>query len=101
MNQAPLTLHTGIDDDTVRRDSLHALINGLPDPNYATMRALILHLNRVQEHAERNRMSAQNLAICFAPTLMGPHTGEMRDAGLQARVIDTILLNTWQIFDED
>jgi hypothetical protein len=29
-------------DDTMRRDSLHAIINGLPDPNYATLRALIL-----------------------------------------------------------
>jgi len=96
-----LTLYTGLEDDTVRRDSLHALVNGLPDPNYATLRALVLHLNRVQEHSERNRMSTSNLAICFAPTLMGPHTGEMRDAGLQARVIDTILVNTWQIFDED
>lgn len=26
----------------MRRDSLHATINGLPDPNYATLRALTL-----------------------------------------------------------
>ncbi|KAJ9641554.1 Rho GTPase-activating protein [Coniosporium tulheliwenetii] len=90
-----------IDDDIVRRDSLHAIVNGLPDSNYATLRAVVLHLNRVQEHAERNRMSASNLAICFAPTLMGPHRGAMADAGLQARVVDTILVNTHQIFDED
>lgn len=32
----------GIDDDTVRRDSMHATINALPDPNYATLRALAL-----------------------------------------------------------
>ena len=32
----------GIDDDTVRRDSMHATINALPDPNYATLRALVL-----------------------------------------------------------
>ena len=31
-----------IDDDILRRDSLHAVINSLPDPNYATLRALIL-----------------------------------------------------------
>jgi hypothetical protein len=29
-------------DDTSRRDQLHATINGLPDPNYATLRALTL-----------------------------------------------------------
>lgn len=32
---------------------------------------------------------------------MGPHRGHMSDAGLQARVVDTILQNTYQIFDED
>ncbi len=33
---------TEIDDDITRRDSLHATINSLPDPNYATLRALTL-----------------------------------------------------------
>ena len=37
-----LTRSVGIDDDVTRRDSLHAIINSLPDPNYATLRALIL-----------------------------------------------------------
>ena len=36
------------------------------------------------------------------PSLMGSHHGPaMADAGLQARVLDTILVNTYQIFDED
>jgi len=90
-----------IDDDTVRRDSMHAIINALPDPNYATLRALVLHLNRVNEHSQANRMSTNNLGICFAPTIMGQHRGQMADAGLQARVIVTILDNVYQIFDED
>ncbi|MCJ1230302.1 hypothetical protein MMC12_006974 [Toensbergia leucococca] len=91
-----------IDDDITRRDSLHATINSLPDPNYATLRALALHLNRVQEHAGANRMNAGNLAICFGPTLMGSSTGpNIADAGWQVRVIDTILQNTYQIFDDD
>ncbi|KAI9795479.1 MAG: hypothetical protein M1833_007009 [Piccolia ochrophora] len=91
-----------VDDDIVRRDSLHAIINGLPDPNYATLRALILHLYRVQEHSHINRMNAGNLAICLGPTLMGSNTGpNIADAGWQVRVIDTILQNTYQIFDDD
>ncbi|KAK4976463.1 hypothetical protein LTR28_008451, partial [Elasticomyces elasticus] len=91
-----------IDDEIVRRDSLHAVINALPDPNYATLRALVLHLNHVQAHYSSNRMSTSNIAICFAPTLMGSHTGpQIADAGLQARVLDTILMNTYQIFDEE
>ncbi|KAB8290521.1 hypothetical protein EYC80_010947 [Monilinia laxa] len=90
------------DDEIVRRDSLHAIINGLPDPNYATLRALTLHLNRVQESSASNRMNASNLAIVFGPTLMGANTGpNIQDAGWQVRVIHTILDNTYQIFDDD
>lgn len=37
-----VNLLIGIDDDIMRRDSLHATINSLPDPNYATLRALTL-----------------------------------------------------------
>ncbi|KAF2132267.1 RhoGAP-domain-containing protein [Dothidotthia symphoricarpi CBS 119687] len=91
-----------VDDDTMRRDSMHALINALPDPNYATLRALVLHLQRVQQSSNVNRMSTANLGICWAPSVMGPHKGNnMADAGLQARVIITILDNVLQIFDED
>ncbi|KAI1479775.1 RhoGAP-domain-containing protein [Daldinia eschscholtzii] len=90
------------DDDVVRRDSLHAIINALPDPNYATLRALTLHLHRVIEHSAVNRMNSQNLAIVFGPTLMGTAPGaNIQDAGWQVRVVDTILQNTYQIFDED
>jgi len=32
---------------------------------------------------------------------MGQHTGNAKDAGLQVRVVETILKNTYQIFDED
>lgn len=34
--------YLGIEHDSQRRDALHATINSLPDPNYATLRALIL-----------------------------------------------------------
>ncbi|RHZ70525.1 hypothetical protein CDV55_104767 [Aspergillus turcosus] len=91
-----------IDDDIQRRDSLHALVNSLPDAHYATLRALVLHLNKVQEHYTNNRMNAGNIAICFGPTLMGASSGgNIADAGWQVRVIETILVNTFQIFDDD
>lgn len=90
------------EDDTVRRDSLHAIINSLPDPNYATLRAVSLHLFRVVENSATNRMTSQNLAIVFGPTLMGGSThGNISDAGYQCKVVDTILQNTYQIFDDD
>ena len=100
-----------LDDDIVRRDSVHALVNALPDPNYATLRVLVLHLNRVAQRSEKNKMTASNLAIVFAPTLMGQQgatngqsngmTADIADAGWQAKVIETILANVLQIFDDD
>ncbi|EOO01662.1 putative rho gtpase activator protein [Phaeoacremonium minimum UCRPA7] len=90
------------DDDIVRRDSLHAIINALPDPNYATLRALTLHLHRVMENSASSRMNSQNLAIVFGPTLLGTSAqANIADAGWQVRVVDTILQNTYQIFDDD
>ncbi|KAK4543415.1 hypothetical protein LTR36_005558 [Oleoguttula mirabilis] len=91
-----------VEDAGARRDALHQCINDLPDANYATLRALVLHLHRVMMHEGRNRMGSGNLAVCFAPSLMGTHTGaQIADASLQARVLDTILVNATAIFDED
>jgi Rho GTPase-activating protein RGD1 len=100
-----------IDNDAVRRDSLHAVINNLPDPNYATLRVLTLHLHRVAQRADKNRMPPSNLAVCLGPTLMGSQPGappgqgmngpDIKDAGWQARVVETILNHTYEIFDDD
>jgi hypothetical protein len=96
---------TRINDDIVRRNSLHAIINSLPDPNYATLRVLTFHLNQVAQHSEKNRMTPSNLAICFGPTFMGQNgpspCRDIRDAGWQAKVVETILNNAFQIFDDD
>lgn len=85
------------------------------------------HLNKIQEHYTQNRMNAGNLAICFGyvlarspsytnkyiisyrpansryrPTLLGSNSGgSIADAGWQVRVVETILNNTFQIFDDD
>jgi len=45
----------GIDDDITRRDSMHATINSLPDPNYATLRALTL-VSLCPPHEEATRI---------------------------------------------
>ncbi|KIY00018.1 uncharacterized protein Z520_04656 [Fonsecaea multimorphosa CBS 102226] len=99
-----------IEDDIIRRDSVHALVNALPDPNYATLRVLAIHLHKVAQHSARNKMTNSNLAIVFAPTLMGQQGGvngnvaggaDIADAGWQAKVVETILNNTFQIFDDD
>lgn len=90
------------EDEILCRDSLHAIINSLSDPNYATLRAITLHLHRVQDNSKINRMNISNLAIVFGPTLMGVNTGSnIQNAGWQVKVIETILSNCYQIFDDD
>jgi hypothetical protein len=74
------------------------------------------HLNRILQQVDVNRMTPNNLAVIFAlvvtlqsdaeltfprPTLMGPNMGPVQDAALQHKVVETILVNTLQIFDED
>ncbi|KAK1756498.1 Rho GTPase activation protein [Echria macrotheca] len=91
------------DDDDIRRDTLHAIINTLPDPNYAVLRALTLHLSRVIDHSQVNKMTAWNLAVVFAPTLMGPTTddSDILIAEWQIRAVRTILLFPYWIFVGD
>jgi hypothetical protein len=55
-----------IDAEDQRRDGLHQCINDLPDPNYATLRAIVLHLHRIMQNESCTRMTAANLAVCLA-----------------------------------
>ncbi|KAJ8390589.1 hypothetical protein AAFF_G00101950 [Aldrovandia affinis] len=45
------------------------VLNNLPPDNRATLSALCGHLYMVQLHSHENRMTAQNLALVFVPTL--------------------------------
>ncbi|XP_035244902.1 rho GTPase-activating protein 15 isoform X2 [Anguilla anguilla] len=51
-------------------DRLKCLMLNMPPPNHDTMRFMLLHLKRVMEHSDVNRMTTQNIGIVFGPTLM-------------------------------
>ena len=96
-----------IDDDVSRRISLHAVINSLPDPHYATLRVLALHLARVADHSDLNKMSTMNLAPFFGPALLGEGSGGeiletacIGDTPWRVRVLETLLNNVSEIFDD-
>jgi hypothetical protein len=55
-----------IDNEIQRRDALHRQVNDLPNLNYVTLRAIVLHLHRVSLYKNRKHMGTSNLAICFA-----------------------------------
>ncbi|GAA5884654.1 hypothetical protein JCM3774_002549 [Rhodotorula dairenensis] len=60
-----------IENDRLRHIRLHERINELPDPNYATLKFLMGHLDKVAQYEAVNQMSRSNLAIVFGPNLLG------------------------------
>ncbi|XP_033927961.1 rho GTPase-activating protein SYDE1 [Melopsittacus undulatus] len=51
------------------------LLECLPDVEKATLTRLLDHLSLVASHHDLNRMTAQNLAVCFGPVLLTPSRG--------------------------
>ncbi|KAI9188437.1 Rho GTPase-activating protein [Blastocladiella emersonii ATCC 22665] len=100
---------------------IHAIVNRLPDPHYATLRHLMYHLNRVAKNAARNKMTAANLSIVFGPTLMHGGAGtelaaatagvppgapaaqaeSVNDMHHQCKVVELILKNCQNLFEEE
>uniref|UniRef100_V5GSB1 GTPase activating protein n=2 Tax=Kalmanozyma brasiliensis (strain GHG001) TaxID=1365824 RepID=V5GSB1_KALBG len=99
-----------IDNDRLRHIRLHERVNELPDANYATLKYLMGHLDRVKSLEHLNQMSASNLAIVFGPTLLSPPTmGEdglgngiqIHDMSFQCRAVETILDKYREIFVDE
>ncbi|NWU61693.1 SYDE2 protein, partial [Pterocles burchelli] len=58
--------------ENVLSDSEHtaALLDCLPDVEKATLKMLLDHLKLVASYHEVNKMTCQNLAVCFGPVLL-------------------------------
>ncbi|EPQ31318.1 uncharacterized protein PFL1_06843 [Pseudozyma flocculosa PF-1] len=61
-----------VENERLRHIRLHERVNELPDANYATLKFLMAHLDRIKSEEHHNQMSASNLAIVFGPTLLSP-----------------------------
>ncbi|KAL4252043.1 GTPase activating protein [Abortiporus biennis] len=100
------------EQERLRQIRLHERVNELPDPNYATLKYFMGHLNKVVQHEAQNAMSIQNLAIVFGPTLFGQpqptatngHMNGMQgmmDTSLQNKAVETILEHYTDIFVDE
>ncbi|KAJ7594830.1 hypothetical protein C8J56DRAFT_927746 [Mycena floridula] len=89
-----------IRDSTTKNRMLMELVNKLPPEHYCTLRALMLHLHRIFERAEKNLMNARNLGVVFGPTLMrSPNPGaEFSDMAGKALSIEWLVENAPKIF---
>ncbi|XP_071800888.1 beta-chimaerin-like isoform X2 [Asterias amurensis] len=62
-----------VSDAMERLQAVHEAMNELYNTrpaHYHTLKHLINHLNRVVQHKEKNKMSAENVGIVFGPTLL-------------------------------
>ncbi|KAK7135151.1 hypothetical protein R3I93_018302 [Phoxinus phoxinus] len=71
------------DSDAQRSQNTVALLQCLPEAERATLSFLLDHLSLVASCSDSNRMTCQNLAVCFGPVLLTP-TQESWQAGLTA-----------------
>uniref|UniRef100_A0A8C6Q1L7 Rho GTPase activating protein 27 n=1 Tax=Nothobranchius furzeri TaxID=105023 RepID=A0A8C6Q1L7_NOTFU len=56
----------------ISEQTFDSLVKSLPAPNHDTMDLLFGHLQRLIKCGEENRMTVQNVAIVFGPTLLRP-----------------------------
>ncbi|XP_016304205.1 rho GTPase-activating protein SYDE1-like [Sinocyclocheilus anshuiensis] len=69
--------------DAQRSQNTVSLLQCLPEAERATLSFLLDHLSLVASYSESNRMTCQNLAVCFGPVLLTP-TQESWQAGMTA-----------------
>ncbi|XP_057175317.1 rho GTPase-activating protein SYDE2 isoform X2 [Triplophysa rosa] len=71
MSRRPLQIGAGgCENDPADSEHTVSLLEVLPEVEKATLRKLMDHLKRVASHHEMNKMTCQNLAVCFGPVLL-------------------------------
>ncbi|XP_051929254.1 rho GTPase-activating protein SYDE2 [Hippocampus zosterae] len=71
MATRPLKMGTaGCENDHADSEHTVSLLDNLPEVERMTLRKLLDHLKLVASHQEVNKMTCQNLAVCFGPVLL-------------------------------
>lgn len=92
-----------VEDPQRRMTTIRKLLRDLPEHHFETLKYLMLHLKRIVEHSEINKMEAKNLAIVFGPTLVRASGSRdnmvtmVTDMSHQCRIVES-LLNNVRIF---
>jgi len=91
---------TGLKDLALKMKQIQELVERLPPEHYHTLRLLVLHLHRVQEHSDMNLMNARNLGVVFGPTLMWSRDpgSEFSDMAGKALMVEWLVENAPTVF---
>ncbi|KAJ8912112.1 hypothetical protein NQ315_005448, partial [Exocentrus adspersus] len=94
-----------IEDPKLRMEELRKLIRSLPKHNYHTLKYLIMHLKRVADNCQVNKMEAKNLAIVFGPTIVRPEGENMENMvnhmTNQCKIVESLITNADWFFPEN
>ncbi|XP_053537149.1 unconventional myosin-IXb isoform X3 [Ictalurus punctatus] len=94
-----------VPETSERLRAIYRKLEELPSPNYTTLERLIFHLVRVAKEESHNRMSANALAIVFAPCVLRcPDVSDpllsMRDLPKTTLCLEVLILEQMKRFDE-
>ncbi|KAI0769739.1 RhoGAP-domain-containing protein [Trametes elegans] len=91
-----------IRDAQMKANTFADLVHELPREHYHTLKALMLHLNRICEKSEQNLMHARNLGVVFGPTLMRSRDpgAEFSDMAGKALCIEWLVENAPRVFEQ-
>ncbi|XP_063921383.1 rho GTPase-activating protein 21 isoform X5 [Zophobas morio] len=94
-----------IENPEGRVKELKRLVKSLPPHNYHTLKHIVLHLKRVVENSDVNKMEAKNLAIVFGPNIVRPEDDNMEtmvnNMTHQCKIVETLLTAADWFFAED
>uniref|UniRef100_K9IP07 Rho GTPase-activating protein 29 n=1 Tax=Desmodus rotundus TaxID=9430 RepID=K9IP07_DESRO len=82
------------------------LLRQLPASNFNSLHYLIVHLKRVVDHAEENKMNSKNLGVIFGPSLIRPRPttapitiSSLAEYSNQARLVEFLITYSQKVFD--
>uniref|UniRef100_A0A8C7TT75 Myosin IXb n=1 Tax=Oncorhynchus mykiss TaxID=8022 RepID=A0A8C7TT75_ONCMY len=85
--------------------AVYQKLDDLPPSNFNTLERLVFHLVRVAKEEEHNRMSANSLAIVFAPCILrSPDTTDpflsMKDISKTTTCVEILILEQFRRYNE-
>ncbi|KAI8883403.1 RhoGAP-domain-containing protein [Backusella circina FSU 941] len=93
-------VYSQIPDQELRLMNLLTRLLKLPPANYDTLRALIDHLARLEQHVEKNKMNISNLTLIFTPAIFQDLNHAQNSPGEWAKdcVLEDLIRNHEELF---
>eukprot|EP01080_Neovahlkampfia_damariscottae_P010182 gene10182-2602_t len=100
----------GVPDDEARMIMIKKVLSFLPPTNFKLLRTLCKFLHGVCLNRDNNKMSSNNLAICFAPNLLALKMSDIKKNDMNAimfqqqqstQLMTSFIENYYEIFEQD